>query len=68
MRIGIYLISYLTKRSVFTMVMVKNRKSTYGLTKEEFQKYMHSLWERAQARKVARADMQTMREEERKKN
>ena len=50
------------------MVMVKNRKNTYGLTKEEFQKYMHSLWERAQARKAARADMQTMREEEKKKN
>lgn len=50
------------------MVMVKNRKNTYGLTKEEFQKYMYSLWERAQARKVARADMQTMREEEKKKN
>ena len=50
------------------MVMVKNRKNTYGLTKEEFQTYMHSLCERAQARKAARADMQTMREEERKKN
>lgn len=50
------------------MVMVKNRKSTYGLTKEEFQKYMGALWERAQARKAARADMQAMREEEKKKN
>lgn len=50
------------------MVMVKNRKNTYGLTKEEFQKYMRSLWERAQARKAARADMQTMREEEKQKN
>ena len=50
------------------MVMVKNRKGTYGLTKEEFQKYMRTLWERAQARKVARADMEAMREEEKKKN
>lgn len=49
-------------------VFIKNRKGTYGLTKEEFQKYMHSLWERAQARNVARADMQAMREEEKKKN
>ena len=50
------------------MVMVKNRKGTYGLTKEEFQKYMRTLWERAQAKKAARADMQAMREEEKKKN
>lgn len=48
-------------------VYVKNRKGTYGLTKEEFQKYMKSLWERAQARKAAREDMQT-EEEENKKN
>lgn len=49
-------------------VYVKSRKGTYGLTKDEFINYMRSLWERAQARKAARADMQTMREEEKKKN
>ena len=46
-------------------VYVKNRKGTYALTKEEFLKYMRSLWERAQARKAAREDMQ---EEAKKKN
>lgn len=50
------------------MVMVRNKKGTYGLTKEEFRNYMYNLWQRAQARKAAREDMQTMREEERKKN
>lgn len=50
------------------MVMVRNRKGTYGLTKDEFRNYMRSLWERAQTRKAARADMQAMREEEKKKN
>ena len=50
------------------MVMVRNRKGTYGLTKDEFRNYMRSLWERAQARKTARADMQAMREAEKKKN
>lgn len=50
------------------MVMVRNRKGTYGLTKDEFRNYMRSLWERAQARKAACADMQAMREEEKKKN
>lgn len=50
------------------MVMVRNRKGTYGLTKDEFRNYMRSLWERAQARKAARADMEAMREEEKKKN
>ena len=50
------------------MVMIRNRKGTYGLTREEFQKYMYSLWERAQARKAARADMQAMKEEAKKKN
>ena len=50
------------------MVMVRNRKGTYGLTKDEFRNYMRSLWERAQARKAARADMQAIREEEKKKN
>lgn len=50
------------------MVMVRNRKGTYGLTKDEFRNYMRSLWERAQARKAARADIQAMREEEKKKN
>ena len=50
------------------MVMVRNRKSTYGLTKDEFRNYMRSLWEKAQARKAARADMQAIREEEKKKN
>lgn len=48
-------------------VYVKNRKGTYALSKEEFQRYMYSLWQRAQARKAARADMQAMREEEKKK-
>lgn len=47
-------------------VYIKGKKGTYGLTKEEFQRYMKSLWERAQARKAAREDMQT--EEENKKN
>lgn len=50
------------------MVMVRNRKGTYGLTKDEFRNYMRSLWEKAQARKAARADIQAMREEEKKKN
>lgn len=50
------------------MVMVRNRKGTHGLTKDEFRNYMRSLWERAQVRKAARADMQAMREEEKKKN
>ena len=50
------------------MVMVRDRKGTYGLTKDEFRNYMRSLWEKAQARKAARADMQAMREEEKKKN
>ena len=50
------------------MVMVRNRKGTYGLSREEFINYMHMLWQRAQARKAAREDMQAMREEERKKN
>lgn len=50
------------------MVVVRNRKGTYGLTKDEFRNYMRSLWKRAQARKAARADMQAMREEEKKKN
>lgn len=50
------------------MVMVKNRKGTYGLTKDEFRNYMRTLWERAQARKAAREDMKAMREEEKKKN
>ena len=50
------------------MVMVRNRKGTYGLTKDEFRNYMRSLWEKTQARKAARADMQAMREEEKKKN
>ncbi len=49
-------------------VYVKNRKGTYGLTKDEFRNYMRALWERAQARKAARADMQAMREEEKKKD
>ena len=49
-------------------IFIKNRKGTYGLTREEFQKYMYSLWEKSQARKVARADIQAMREEEKKKN
>lgn len=48
-------------------VYVKNRKGTYGLTREEFQRYMHSLWQRAQARKVAREDMIKEREESKKK-
>lgn len=49
-------------------VYVKNRKATYGLTKEEFASYMFALWQRAKARKAAREDMEAMREEEKKKN
>lgn len=49
------------------MVMVKNRKGTYGLTKDEFRNYMYALWQRAQARKAAREDMQREREESKKK-
>ena len=45
-------------------VYVKNRKGTYGLSKEEFRNYMYALWQRAKARKAAREDM----EEERAKN
>lgn len=48
-------------------VYVKNRKGTYGLSKEEFRNYMYNLWQRAQARKQAREDMQKEREENRKK-
>lgn len=48
-------------------VYVKNRKGTYGLSKEEFRNYMHALWLRAQARKAAREDMKAMREEEKEK-
>mgnify|MGYP003322035230 CR=1 FL=1 len=47
-------------------VYVKNRKGTYELTKDEFQKYMKALWERAQAKKQARTDIKATREEERK--
>lgn len=47
------------------MVTVKTRKGTYGLKKDEFVKYMHILWERAQARKAAREDI---KEEYSKKN
>lgn len=39
------------------MVTVKTRKSTYRLNKEEFLAYMHSLWERAQTRKLVREEM-----------
>lgn len=53
---------------VFIMaVYVKNRKGTYGLTREEFQRYMYALWQRAQARKTAREDMIKEREESKKK-
>lgn len=45
-------------------VYVKTKKGTYGLTKEEFVNYMHNLWERAQARKQARADIMGMIKEE----
>lgn len=49
------------------MVMVRNRKGTYGLTKEEFRNYMYNLWQRAQARKAAREDMAEMRKVEKEK-
>ena len=48
-------------------VYIKNRKGTYGLSKEEFRNYMHALWLRAQARKAAREDMQKEREDSKKK-
>jgi hypothetical protein len=48
-------------------VYVKNRKGTYSLTKQEFRNYMYFLWQRAQARKAAKEDMEAMREEEKKK-
>ena len=48
-------------------VYVKNRKGTFGLSKEEFRNYMYNLWQRAQARKQAREDIQKEREENRKK-
>ena len=53
-------------------VYVKNRKGTYALDKGEFKNYMFSLWQRAQARKQAREDINAMieeeKEEKRKKN
>lgn len=48
-------------------VYVKNRKGTYGLSKEEFRNYMYMLWQRAQARKAAREDMIAEREKNKKK-
>lgn len=48
-------------------VYVKNRKGTYGLSREEFINYMRMLWQRAQARKAAREDMAEMRKEEKEK-
>lgn len=48
-------------------VYVKNRKGTYGLSKEEFRNYMYMLWQRAQARKAAREDMSAGREENKNK-
>lgn len=48
-------------------VYVKNRKGTYGLSKEEFRAYMYALWQRAQARKAAREDMKAEREERKNK-
>lgn len=40
------------------MVKVRSKGKTYQLSKEDFQKYMFSLWKSAQARKQARIDFQ----------
>lgn len=40
------------------MVMIKTKGKTYGLTKDEFRRYMFNLWKSAQARKQARLDYQ----------
>ena len=37
-------------------VKVKSRNKTYVLNREEFQRYMKALWQRAQARKAFRED------------
>ena len=37
-------------------VKVKSKGKTYVLNREEFQKFMKSLWERSQAHKAYRAD------------
>jgi len=37
-------------------VKVKSKNKTYVLNREEFQRYMKALWQRAQARKAYKAD------------
>lgn len=37
-------------------VKVKSKGKTYVLNREEFQRYMKALWQRAQARKAFRED------------
>ena len=37
-------------------VKVKSKGKTYVLNREEFQRYMRRLWERAQAHKAFKAD------------
>lgn len=44
------------------MVYVRTKKGRYGLTKEEFQRYMRTLWERAQTRKLVREEIRQEKE------
>lgn len=44
------------------MVYVRTKKGRYGLTKEEFQRYMRTLWERAQTKKLVKEEMRQERE------
>lgn len=37
-------------------VKVKSKNKTYVLNREEFQRYMKALWQRAQARKAFKED------------
>lgn len=39
------------------MVYIKTRKGTYGLTREEFQRYIYAIWERAQTRKLVQQEI-----------
>lgn len=45
------------------MVYVRTKKGKYGLTREEFQRYMRTLWERAQTKKLVKKEMAKEREE-----
>lgn len=38
-------------------VKVRTNKGTYQLNRDEFQRYMRNLWERAQARKTVREEV-----------